>query len=66
MQRLASRLHEALRETANIVDFQVFGDFGTIVTKEWDEKFSDLSQSDQAEIKDLVKQFHQVCLFFQC
>lgn len=66
MQRLTYRLHEALREIANIVDVQVFGDFRTIVTKEWNEKFSDLSRSDQAEMKDLIKQFHQVCLFSQC
>ena len=66
IQRLAYRLNEVLQEITNIVDFQIFGDFGTIVTKEmreWEETFSDLSPPDQAEVKDLIKQFHQVLDF---
>lgn len=68
LQRLAYRLHDILLEIANTVDFQVFGDFGTILMaemKDWGEKISDLSPVDQAEARDLIKDFYQVHLFSQ-
>ena len=60
MQRFAYRLYDLLQEIINAVDFESFRDFGTIdidELKNLDERFSDLSPSDQMDVMDVIKEF---------
>jgi len=60
LQRFAYRLYDLLQEIINAVDFESFRDFGTIdidELKNLDERFSDLSPSDQMDVMDVIKEF---------
>jgi hypothetical protein len=66
LERFAYRLYDVLREIINVINFESFRDFGTIVmdeSKDLDETFTDLSPSDQEEVRNTIKEFHQVGLF---
>jgi hypothetical protein len=66
LERFAYRLNDVLREIITVVNFESFRDFGTIdmdESKDLDEMFTDLSPSDQAEVKNIIKELHQVGLF---
>jgi hypothetical protein len=66
LERFAYRLYDVLREIISVVKFESFRDFGTIVmdeSKDLDEMFTDLSPSDQADVKNTIQEFYQVELF---